>query len=136
MFTEKNIYFLHIERLDTIATVNVNGRVTGSCNNFFKEYNFPVTNLRHGKNIITIKIHSPEKEAVKLASELEYPVPYMTYPVQSPNRNLIRKPQCHSGWDWGPSIMTGGVYGEIEIHCIEKAKISNINTKQIRTNND
>jgi beta-mannosidase len=129
-------FFIYLDRVDTLATIKINGREIGECNNLFKEYNFQITNLRPGNNKITIEIHSSENEALNLAEKLKYPVPYMEYPVQSPHRNLIRKTQCHSGWDWGPSIMTGGVYGSLYIYSPGKFKINNLSTRQIRKNKD
>ncbi len=122
-FPEGKKLFLYLNRVDTVASVEVNGTEAGNCSNSFTEYNFPLINLKAGKNEIAIKIFSPEKKAAEIAHKLPYPVPHSSYPVQSPHRNLIRKVQCHSGWDWGPSIMTGGLYGEIFIYGIEKVKI-------------
>lgn len=132
--SDRKQFFIHLDRVDTVATIKINGRETGICNNSFKEYNFQIFNLTAGKNMITIEIHSPENEALKIASELEYPIPFAAAPVQSPNRNLIRKTQCHGGWDWGPSIMTGGVYGSIFIYSPNKYHIKNLTNRQSRTN--
>ncbi len=130
-FSKQENVYLHIDRIDTIASVKINGKEIGKCDNSFKDYNFKLDNLTTGNNEISIIIISPEKSAQKLASELEYPVPYMKYPVQSLDRNMIRKTQCHSGWDWGPSIMTGGIYGEIFLYSSNKYKIDNFSTRQI-----
>ena len=127
--------FIHLDRVDSIATIKINGQETGKCDNSFKEYNFKITNLVPGNNELTIEIHSPENEAINLAGKLNYPVPFMKYPVQSPHRNLIRKTQCHSGWDWGPSIMTGGVYGSVFIYYSKSYHIKNMTTRQILLDN-
>jgi len=130
-FSKDEEVYLHIDKIDTIATVKINGKEIGRCDNSFKDYNFKLDYLKTGNNEISITIISPENSALKLASELEYTVPYMKYPVQSPDRNMIRKTQCHSGWDWGPSIMTGGIYGEIYLYSSNKYRIDKFTTRQI-----
>lgn len=53
-----------------------------------------------------------------LQKKLPYPVPYMKYDMYSPNRNLVRKCQCHGGWDWGPCLMVSGIYGSITLETV------------------
>ena len=62
-----------------------------------------------GKNTLRIEIASAEIAAEKEAKRLPYAIPHNYWPVQSPHRNLIRKVQCHSGWDWGPCLMVAGI---------------------------
>ena len=42
-------------------------------------------------------------------------MPASTYPVSSPHRNLVRKAQCMGGWDWGPCLMTSGLYDGVRL---------------------
>ncbi len=32
-----------------------------------------------------------------------------------PNGNMLRKPQCHFGWDWNIAIAPFGLYGTIRL---------------------
>ncbi len=48
------------------------------------------------------------------------------------HRNLVRKAQCHSGWDWGPCLMTCGIYGNICLTSTPLEKIIDVHTN-IRT---
>ena len=52
---------------------------------------------------------------IEEAKKLSYPIPCSIYDITSPNRNLVRKTQCHAGWDWGPCIMAMGVYNSLKI---------------------
>lgn len=105
---------LIIDSLDTIAEIDINGRRAYESDNMFLPVDLSVLEfLKTGKNSIRIILKSAEKEAVSRAEKLPYPIPVMYYPVYSPHRNLVRKVQCHSGWDWGPCLMTAGVYGAI-----------------------
>jgi len=114
---------------DTIIDVVVNGKRAGSCNNQFRRFRFDLTHLLVvGENTITLEMHSAENEAICEASKLSYPIPYSVYPVSAKHRNLIRKTQCHSGWDWGPCIMSFGVYEPIEFQFIDEGIIESVVT--------
>lgn len=118
---------LSLEQVDTIAEVYVNGQLAGSCENMFFRHTFDITDLaREGDNRLEMLFYSPEKEAEQLSHTLPYPIPHMIYPVQSMHRNLLRKTQCHAGWDWGPCLMTGGIYTPPVIHHIDEPFIQQL----------
>lgn len=106
--------FLVFDSVDTVATYRLNGREVGSSENMFHPVRIQVdADLSRERNHLEVILASPEREAERRAQELPYPVPHSVYPVQSPHRNLIRKVQCHAGWDWGPALMVAGIYGRI-----------------------
>ena len=119
---------------DTIIDVLVNGQKAGSCNNQFRRFRFDLSHLLVvGENTITLDFTSAENEAIREAETLPYPIPYSIYPVSAKHRNLIRKTQCHSGWDWGPCIMSFGVYEPIDFQFIDEGIIESVvtDTKQL-----
>ncbi len=102
--------------IDTVGEVYINGKLAGKCANMFRRFDVDLRALLHrGENSIAIVIRSPERAAAEAAASLPYPIPASIYPISSPHRNLIRKAQCMSGWDWGPCLMTGGIYDSIRI---------------------
>lgn len=107
--------FITLDGADTFVRIFVNGNEAGFCDNFFRSWRFPVTGLLHeGENTIRLVFESSEKHAVARAASLPYPYPCSVYDVSSPNRNLVRKPQCHAGWDWGICLMVSGIYNSIQ----------------------
>ncbi len=121
--------FLEIPVLDTVGEVSVNGVKVGSGQSMFTRLRLPVRHaLKPGENRIEVLILSPEKAARNAAAALPYPVPASKYPISSPHRNLIRKAQCMSGWDWGPSLMTGGIYDSISLVAIDGPRIDFVTT--------
>ncbi|MDA3834747.1 MAG: glycoside hydrolase family 2 protein, partial [Spirochaetales bacterium] len=121
--------FLQLEFTDTLADVFINNIQIGTCENMFLRYRFDVSKaLEAGENCLEIVFHSTEKEAEKLKQTLPYPVPHMTYPVQSINRNLIRKIQSHAGWDWGPCLMVCGIYGNVLLYTTPLERIEAVHT--------
>lgn len=114
---------------DTVIDVTVNDCKVGHCCNQFREWIFDITpQLVEGNNTIELQFFSAEKAALDEAAKLPYPIPYSVYPVSSPHRNLIRKTQCHSGWDWGPCIMAFGVYDRIGIDFLPEGRICSVTT--------
>lgn len=45
--------------------------------------------------------------------------------------NLLRKTQCHSGWDWGINLVVCGIYDSIKIERIQDARLGQVSTTQL-----
>ena len=104
---------LVLSRLDTIATITVNGTVIATPQNAFRRYRLPLSDaLRTGENDIEITFHSPTRAAEERQARQPYFVPFTEhYPGIS--GNMIRKPQCDFGWDWNAALMPMGIYGDL-----------------------
>lgn len=123
--------FLTAESLDTFATIWINGKRVGKTENAFRRYRFEVkAALKPGENEIRIEFSAHESTVERLAKKLPYPIPHGVNPVQSMHRNLARKCQCHSGWDWGPCLMVTGVYGELSLCATSEGRIEHVMTSQ------
>lgn len=134
---DRETVFLEALVLDTIAEVEVNGHVVGSSRNMFRRLRADVRGvLKAGRNRIAVTIASPERAAALAAVDLPYPVPASEYPVFSPHRNLIRKAQCMAGWDWGPCLMTGGIYDGIALVAHDGPRIEYATTGMRRRGED
>ncbi len=130
MLDEKSV-FLNCDSLDTIATVFINGCKVAHTRNMFVRYRFEVKKyLRIGANTIRIELDSAERAAIVESKKFAEEIGYSKFPVQSPYRNLIRKVQCHGGWDWGPCLMVAGVYGKIYLGATSVGRIEYVTTEQ------
>ena len=101
--------------LDTVAEVIVNGKETARSRNMFRPLFIEVTpEVRPGAaNTLDVIIRSPETYTAEAAEKLPYPVPFTGhFPWEWRHRNLLRKAACHGGWDWGLTLLTGGIYQE------------------------
>ena len=126
-FIEDREVYLRFECIDTCCEVFINGKNAGSSDNMFVSLDLRITGLlKAGENTISVRIYSPEREANKRASRLPYPVPHTVQPVQSPHRNLLRKVQCHAGWDWGPCLMVSGIYGNAYLESSENGIVETV----------
>lgn len=132
-FLDNHHLYLNFDCIDTFAEVRVNGTLVGTASNMFLRHRFNVKGqLKAGLNSLEVLIFSPEKRAAEAAEILPYPVPHSVYPVQSPGRNLVRKAQCHAGWDWGPCLMVSGLYGEISLNASPLERIESVHSNITR----
>lgn len=105
---------LVIDELDCVAEVWLNGALAHTSRSAFMPVAVEVGEaLRAGENEIEIVLRSATREANALAAAQPYPVPYSANNCPIPNGNMLRKPQCDFGWDWGIALAPTGVYGRI-----------------------
>ena len=121
---------LRLEDCDTFASVFVNDGLVGSTTDRFQRYTFDVKkHLKEGTNKIFVVFRSPENEADARRKSIGRPYP-MSNVTWSPNQALIRKPACHAGWDWGPSVQSIGLCGTVKIIATDKPRIDYVYTTQ------
>ncbi|HEX6473312.1 MAG TPA: glycoside hydrolase family 2 protein [Streptosporangiaceae bacterium] len=110
------------EGLDTVATVELNGVALGTTANMHRAYRFDATAaLRPGVNRLAVRFAAPYGYTERLRAELgdrpgAYPEPY----------NFIRKMACNFGWDWGPTLVTVGIWRPIGLRSWSGARLAAI----------
>jgi beta-mannosidase len=125
--------FINLDSVDTIATVELNGKKLGETDNMFARLRYDVAGLlKEGENTLTVSVKSAVVEAAARAKKLTYPVPTSTAPVSEPYRNLVRKVPCHAGWDWGPCLMVSGIYGGAYLGLARQGRIEYVTTEMKR----
>jgi len=126
---EKENVFLKCYGLDTIATIYINGKKIGNTDNMFLCWDFDIKKeLKLGGNIIKIVFNSAIKFMDKYGkSKLAF--------LGHPQKCFIRKMQCNSGWDWGPKLVTCGIWQDIEIVSWNTAKIKDTLVRQTHSKN-
>jgi len=110
--------------LDTFSEIYLNGKLLRKTDNMFRKWTIPVKqNLKIGENILQIKF----KSSVNVGKELAKKVPF-TMP-ESP-RSFVRKAQYQFGWDWGPRLVTAGIWKDVKLNFWNQAKLENIKIEQ------
>ncbi|MBB5479496.1 glycoside hydrolase family 2 protein [Micromonospora parathelypteridis] len=108
--------------LDTVATLTVNGVEVGRTENMHRGYRFDVRSLlRDGDNDLAITFDSAYRYAEAQQERLgdrpnAYPEPF----------HFIRKMACNFGWDWGPTLVTAGIWQEISLHAWSTARLATV----------
>ncbi len=121
---------LDLEFVDTVADVTVNGRVVASLDSSFVRHRIDLTDVLHaGENAIAIRFRSATKEAAERAAKQPFPIPRTKNNLVD-HLNMLRKAQCHGGWDWGPCLMVMGVYAEPTLRLLEDARIEHVVVRQ------
>jgi beta-mannosidase len=124
-------WYLDIDYLDTVAVVFINDIPVLSADNCFRRYRPDVSAaLQPGENTIRILIHSSIKAGAERQARQPFYVPYSTGNSPIPNGNMLRKPQCHFGWDWNIAIAPLGVYGTVAIRKLDPMRIEHVETEQ------
>ncbi|WP_327107613.1 glycosyl hydrolase 2 galactose-binding domain-containing protein [Nonomuraea glycinis] len=110
------------EGLDTVATVTLNGVRVARTANQHRSYRFPVRHLlREGVNTLTVTFdsavgHAEEQRAVLGERPGAYAAPYP----------FIRKMACNFGWDWGPALVTAGIWRPIGLESWSGARLAEV----------
>ncbi|MFP4222622.1 MAG: glycosyl hydrolase 2 galactose-binding domain-containing protein [Phycisphaeraceae bacterium] len=108
--------------LDTIATVRLNGETVGTAEDMHLAYRFDVKSvLREGENELAITFHPAVPYARDWAHRMG-DLPRAEH-VHGQPFNFIRKMACNFGWDWGPSLVTCGIWKPIRLEAWSAARI-------------
>ncbi len=110
--------------LDTFSEIYLNGKLIQSTDNMFRKWTIPVRqSLKNGENILQVKFRS----AVNVGKELAQKVPF-TMP-ESP-RSFVRKAQYQFGWDWGPRLVTAGIWKDVKLNFWNIARLGHVKIEQ------
>lgn len=125
-------WYLDIDYLDTVAVVFVNDIPVLSADNCFRRYRPDVSHaLQPGENTIRILFHSSITAGAERQARQPFYIPYSTANSPIPNGNMLRKPQCHFGWDWNIALAPLGLYGPIALRKLDPARIDHVETEQL-----
>ncbi len=115
---------LVLEGLDTYADVRVNGQAVLSANNMFRVWRQDVKAfVQQGKNRLEIHFRSPITEDVPKLERLGYglPAPNDQSEIGGLSDKKVsvfaRKAPYHYGWDWGPRLVTSGIWREVRLEA-------------------
>lgn len=116
---------LRCQGLDTLATIRLNGRKIGKTDNMFRTWEFDVKSaLRAGRNEIEIVFDSPLPYIKKRNAERTL---YEWAGSHEPRgRAWLRKEPCNFGWDWGPVLVTCGIWRPIGLVAFDTARLTDV----------
>jgi beta-mannosidase len=108
--------------LDTVATVELNGVALGRTQNMHRGYRFDArAAVRAGDNHLRVSFESVYAYTDRLAEQLGVrPGPYHE-PFQ-----FVRKMACNFGWDWGPTVVTAGIWQPIALESWSGARLAQV----------
>ena len=110
------------EGLDTLAEVRLNDGALGTTRNMHRTHRFDVTDqLRPGANELEVVFHPIHTEVDRVRAIVgELPA---TDAVHYP---YVRKMACNFGWDWGPTLVTAGIWRPIMLESWSTARLESV----------
>lgn len=124
---------LVFEGLDTYADVYLNDKLILKADNMFRRWRVDVKpHLREGENNLKVYFHSVVK--IDMPKWEALPFQYYRWNDQSENGGLLkrkisvfcRKAGYHYGWDWGPRLVTSGIWRPVYLEAWNSLRISDI----------
>lgn len=125
--------YLVFKGLDTYADVYLNDSLILKADNMFREWEVDVKGiLKKGDNKLKVYFHSPIKIDMPKWEKLPYQL--KSNNDQSENGGLLnrkigifaRKAGYHYGWDWGPRLVTSGIWRPIYLEAWDDVRIENV----------
>lgn len=125
--------WLVMEGVDTYAEVSVNGLPVGECDNMFRTWRWNMdSRLQEGENEITVRFESVFRR--DMPEYLDAPYRLQVWPNNDQSDIWLsvyaRKAGYNYGWDWGPRLITTGLWKPV---YIETRSGCTIETAHIRT---
>ncbi|KAL4974102.1 glycoside hydrolase superfamily [Aspergillus desertorum] len=120
--------FLAFDGLDTFAKAKLDGQVILESDNMFLAHRVDVTKALNVEGEHTLEIDFDC--ALLRAREIQKQHPDHKWVGFNGDtaRLSVRKAQYHWGWDWGPVLMTAGIWKEVRLE-VYSAKISDVWTE-------
>ncbi|MPY56888.1 glycoside hydrolase family 2 protein [Streptomyces spongiae] len=109
---------LVFEGLDTSAEIVLDGQLLGRVRNMHRSHRFDVTGM---SGRLSVRFASAYTEAEAVRDRLgdrpnAYPEPFP----------FLRKMACSFGWDWGPTLVTAGIWRPVRLEHWSTARIARV----------
>jgi beta-mannosidase len=133
--------YLTFDGLDTYADVYVNDAKVIVADNMFRQWKADVKpQLKAGNNTLRVYFHAPMVKGDELFKSLPFRVPASDNDQAGPGENKVsvftRKAGYHYGWDWGPRLVTSGIWRPVYLAPMTAARIQDLFVKQKKLSSD
>ena len=127
-----NMVWLVLEGVDTYADISINGFPAGQTDNMFRRWTFDIGDkLRTGENEIKIRFESVFRH--DMPKYLSAPYKLQAWPNNDQSDIWLslyaRKAGYHYGWDWGPRLITAGIWKPIYVEAWDGWKLEDVHFK-------
>jgi beta-mannosidase len=136
---EMDVAELHFMGLDTYADVYLNGYKILEADNMFIGWEVNCLDYLHeGDNELYIYFHSPVKRGMEKLEKLDYLIPASNEQAPEGRQTNVftRKAPFHYGWDWGPRLVTSGIWRPVYLKAWNDSKIDDIYLETVSIDNN
>jgi len=128
---------LVFDGLDTFAEVYLNGHKLLAADNMFRRWSAPVKPwLQAGTNTLEVRLYSPIKRLQPWLKRQPYALPgefdsaFGDEPKGLQTANYVRKAAYQYGWDWGPRIVTEGIWQPVHLESWDALRVTGLHVGQ------
>ena len=128
---------LVFDGLDTFADVQLNGQKILAADNMFRRWRVPVKGLLHaGANTLEVKLYSPIERLQPWLLKQPHALPgefdsaFGDEPKGKQTANYVRKAAYQYGWDWGPRVVTEGIWQDVKLESWDGLRLADFHIAQ------
>jgi beta-mannosidase len=128
---------LVFDGLDTFADVSLDGRRILAADNMFRRWRVPVRTILHpGANTLVVTLHSPIARLQPWLRKQPYALPgefdsaFGDEPKGRQTANYVRKAAYQYGWDWGPRLVTEGIWQPVRLEGWDALRLADFHIAQ------
>lgn len=128
---------LVFDGLDTFADVYLNGHRILAADNMFRRWRVPARPLLHaGSNTLEVRLYSPIERLQPWLLKQPYALPgefdsvFGDEPAGKQTANYVRKAAYQYGWDWGPRIVTEGIWQPVVLQSWDTLRLADFHIAQ------
>ncbi|MFT6027159.1 MAG: beta-mannosidase, partial [Bacteroidia bacterium] len=121
---------LVFEGLDTYASVYLNDNLILVTENMFRRYETEISALLKDENELRVVFASPIKKGIEKRDELGFNLPSPSDTGDEKIASFVRKAGYQFGWDWGPRLVTSGIWKPVRIESWDEVRLENFRLRQ------
>ena len=132
-FLEHDRIELVFEGLDTYAKIYLNGEFIRETDNMFRTWTIDVSGkLKKGENKLSVIFSSPTGRGLEELKAYGFQLPADNDQSEAGEMGqdrvspYVRKAPYHFGWDWGPRLVTFGIWRPVILKAWSEARLENI----------
>jgi Beta-galactosidase/beta-glucuronidase len=134
---------LVFDGLDTFADVKLNGHQLLAADNMFRRWRVPAKAWLHaGANTLEVTLYSPIARLQPWLLKQPYALPgefdsaFGDEPEGKQTANYVRKAAYQYGWDWGPRIVTEGIWKDVRLESWSALRLADFHIAQPKVDAD
>ena len=121
---------LVFDGLDTYAEVFLNDISVLKADNMFRTWRVNCAKqLKLGDNTLRIYFRSPINEVLPLMAKMSYQLPASNEQGEKTSPHT-RKAPYHFGWDWGPRLVTSGIWRAVSLEAWNQGRVADLHIVQ------
>ena len=129
---------LVFEGIDTYAEIRLNGTLLGKTDNMHRTHVLPVPNETSSPCTLEVSLKSAVSMGLQKMAELPRLIPTSNEnkPLSERTSSVTRKAKYQYGWDWGPRLVSCGIWRPVSIRTTDRIDTEEIQLSLISVDED